>query len=181
MTNESNEIPVLSNCMSRRQLLFRGAAAVTGTVLLSSFPGSNGEALAARVTTYPRLAIGKLSKLNVNEPGWFVYPDKSAANILIKLGEPAGGGIGPDQDIVAFSQICPHMGGPLGGTYKPNDQALGPCPLHQTSFDLTRHGMVIAGHATESLPQIVLELDGDDIYATGILGLLYGRCDNLKS
>ena len=34
--------------------------------------------------------------------------------------------------------------------------------------------MVISGHGTESLPQIVLEIDGDDIYAVGVLGLVYG-------
>jgi arsenite oxidase small subunit len=46
--------------------------------------------------------------------------------------------------------------------------------LHLTTFDLTRHGMVISGHATESLPQIVLEVQGDDIYAVGVQGLVYG-------
>ena len=35
--------------------------------------------------------------------------------------------------------------------------------------------MVISGHATESLPQIILELDGDDLFATGIAGLTYGH------
>jgi arsenite oxidase small subunit len=62
----------------------------------------------------------------------------------------------------------------LQGTYKDAYQALGPCPLHLTTFDLTRHGMVISGHATESLPQIVLEVQGDDIYAVGVQGLVYG-------
>ena len=55
----------------------------------------------------------------------------------------------------------------------------GPCPTHLTTFDLTRHGIVIAGHATESLPQITLEVQGDDIYASGVLGLVFGRRDNL--
>ncbi len=72
------------------------------------------------------------------------------------------------------------MGGVLNASYQPAHQALGPCPLHQTTFDLTRHGMVISGHATESLPQVLLELDGDDIYAVGLIGLIYGRYDNLK-
>ncbi|MFQ5434838.1 MAG: arsenate reductase (azurin) small subunit, partial [Anaerolineae bacterium] len=54
----------------------------------------------------------------------------------------------------------------------------GPCPLHWSTFDLTRHGMVISGHATQGLPQIMLETDGDDIVATGVLGLLYGYYDN---
>ena len=34
--------------------------------------------------------------------------------------------------------------------------------------------MVVSGHATESLPQIVLEINGDDIYAVGVMGLVYG-------
>jgi arsenite oxidase small subunit len=81
---------------------------------------------------------------------------------------------GQKKDIVAFNQQCTHMGGPLDGTYKPQHQVLGPCPLHLTTFDLTRHGMVASGHATESLPQIVLEIKGDDIYAVGVMGLVYG-------
>ena len=38
--------------------------------------------------------------------------------------------------------------------------------------------MVVAGHATMGLPQITLELDGDDIYATGVMGLIFGYFDN---
>ena len=54
----------------------------------------------------------------------------------------------------------------------------GPCPLHLTTFDLTKHGMVVSGHATQGLPQVILELNGRDIFATGMLGLLYGLSDN---
>ena len=97
----------------------------------------------------------------------------------MKLGVPAGGGVGPNDDIVAFNALCTHMGGPLMGTYKKEHKAIGPCPLHLTTFDLIKHGMVIAGHATESLPQVLLEVSGDEIYATGMLGLIYGRARNL--
>jgi arsenite oxidase small subunit len=38
--------------------------------------------------------------------------------------------------------------------------------------------MVIAGHATESLPQARLEVEGDDIYVTGVMGLVYGTQTN---
>jgi arsenite oxidase small subunit len=38
--------------------------------------------------------------------------------------------------------------------------------------------MVVSGHATQGLPQVVLELDGDDIVAVGILGLIFGFHDN---
>ena len=41
--------------------------------------------------------------------------------------------------------------------------------------------MVSGGHGTERLPQILLELDGDNIFAVGMIGLIYGRYDNLES
>ena len=90
------------------------------------------------------------------------------------------GGIGPQRDVVAFNYTCTHQGGSLFGTYKPEDKALGPCPLHLTTFDLVRHGIFISGQAYQSLPQVLLELEGDDIYATGMFGLIYGRFDNLQ-
>ncbi|MEZ6081368.1 MAG: hypothetical protein R3C56_38570 [Pirellulaceae bacterium] len=37
---------------------------------------------------------------------------------------------------------------------------------------------MVAGHATERLPQIILEIDGDQIYATGIVGLLCSYTTN---
>ncbi len=170
-------------CMSRRAFLFRSSAAVVGTVVLPHIPGLRGQAVAAEVARYPRMLIGKLSALKAGTPVNFNYPDKGAnsGSLLIKLGALAGGGIGPDQDVVAFNSLCTHMGGPMAGSYKAEDQVLGPCPLHQSTFDLTRHGMIVGGHATESLPQVLLELEGDDIYAVGMLGLIYGRYDNLKA
>jgi arsenite oxidase small subunit len=70
------------------------------------------------------------------------------------------------------------MGISLQNTYKPEHQAMGPCPAHLTTYDLTRHGMVIAGHATQGLPQVLLELRGDEIWATGVMALIYGFSDN---
>lgn len=159
-------------CMSRRHFLLTGGAAVA-LISLGSFPGS-AEAAQALRATYPKQKIASLSALKVGEPLDFNYPYPDVRNILVKLGVPAGAGIGADHDIVAFNQQCTHMGGPLDGTYKPAHQVLGPCPLHLTTFDLTRHGMVASGHATESLPQIVLEVQGDDVYAVGVMGLVYG-------
>lgn len=159
-------------CMSRRQFLLSGGA-VMAVVGLSGMPGL-AEAAQLLKASYPRQKIGSLSALKSGVPVDFNYPYPDVRNILVKLGVEAGGGIGSQQDIVAFNQQCTHMGGPLDGTYKPEHQVLGPCPLHLTVFDLTRHGMVASGHATESLPQIVLELQGDDIYAVGVMGLVYG-------
>lgn len=162
-------------CLSRRRFLLAGAAVVS----LAALPGlALGAATKALVASYPRRKIGSLSALKAGVPFEFAYPYPDVSNILVKLGAPAGGGIGPDKDVVAFNQQCSHMGGPLQGTYKDQYQVLGPCPLHLTTFDLTRHGMVVSGHASESLPQILLEVQGDDIYATGVMGLIYGYADN---
>ncbi|KAF0141897.1 MAG: Arsenite oxidase small subunit domain-containing protein [Rhodospirillaceae bacterium] len=73
------------------------------------------------------------------------------------------------------------MGGALDGTYRDRHQVLGPCPLHLTTFDLTRHGMVISGHGTEGLPQIIPETAGDEIHAVGVMGLIYSYAANVTS
>lgn len=168
-------------CLSRRQFLFGGGAAAA-TVLLSSFPGflQAKEKPSLRMVGYPRKKIYSVSKLKVDDPVAFTYPHQhpNCSCFLVKLGKEAAGGVGPQKDIVAFSSLCAHMGGPLSGQYKPKYKAIGPCPMHLTTFDLRRHGMVVSGHATESLPQIVLEVKGGAIYATGVMGLLYGFSDN---
>jgi len=169
--------------MSRRAFLFRSTGVVAGTVLLPNIPGFEGQAIAATVARYPRMLIGKLSQLKTGVPVSFNYPDKGGNSgcMLVKLTEKGGGGISREEDVVAFNTICTHMGGDMKGSFKPEHSVLGQCPLHQSTFDLTRHGMIISGHATESLPQVLLELDGDNIYAVGMLGLIYGRYDNLKA
>ena len=170
-------------CPSRRTFLIGSGATVVGTLLLPALPGMNGKALAAQVARYPRLRIGSLSQLKNGKPMRFKYPDKglSASSLLIKLGEPAGGGIGPERDVVAFNALCTHMGAPMSRNYNAEHQVLGPCPFHQSTFDLTRHGIVVSGHGTESLPQVLLETQGDEIHAVGLIGLIYGRYDNLKT
>jgi len=168
-------------CMSRRQFLLSGGAVIT----LASLGGIPGLAEAATMRAlkadYPKVKIGRLSALKQGVPVEFSYPYKDVRNILVRLGAPAGAGAGKDSDVVAFNQQCTHMGGPMQGTYKAQHQVLGPCPLHLTTFDLTRHGMVVSGHGTESLPQIVLETQGDDIYAVGVLGLIYGYSANVTN
>ena len=170
-------------CMSRRQFLLSGGAVIS-LAALGSIPGlglglSEAAPMRALMANYPKVKIGKLSALDRGVPMEFSYPYPDVNNILVKLGAPAGAGVGRDADVVAFNQQCTHMGGPLQGTYKEAYQVLGPCPMHLTTFDLTKHGMVVSGHGTESLPQIVLETVGDDIYAVGVMGLIYGYSANV--
>jgi arsenite oxidase small subunit len=166
--------------VSRRNFLI--ASGVTTTVMVTL---NRGTALAqevpATITTFPRKFIAKLSDLKLDEPVDFTYPDEGAhaESMIVRMGTRAGGGIGPDEDVVAFNYACTHQGGSLFGSYKKDTKSLGACPLHLSTYDLTRHGILISGQAYQSLPQVLLELEGDDIYATGIFGLIFGRYDNL--
>jgi arsenite oxidase small subunit len=141
-------------------------------------PGQPG-AIPAVVTAHPRVKVATLSELSDGDVIDFKYPSEQSAVSLVKLGRRADGGIGPDGDVVAFGTDCTHMGCPLAGTFKVEYGILGPCGCHFTTFDLGRRGSVVLGQATENLPQILLDLDGDDIYAVGTLGILYGFRDNL--
>ena len=163
-------------CMGRRQFLLTGAAATVCTLIL---PGVGPSEVQALEMAYPRKRIGKVSQLQEGVQINFSYPDAATSNFLVKLGVEGGRGVGAGKDIVAFNSLCTHMGGPLTGLYQHEHKAAGPCPFHLTTFDLSRYGIVIAGHASESLTQVMLEVDGDDIYATGFAGLVYGKHANL--
>lgn len=176
-----SECDPVERVVSRRSFLKLGGATIV-TLTLPLYLQKNGlpATFKAQKVEYPRQTIGQLSALKSGDPVSFSYPwdHPAATNFLIKLDEPAGGGIGPDMNVVAFNSFCPHQGGPLAGQFHEDLGVAGPCPLHLTTFDLTRHGMVISGHATQGLPQIVLEAVGDDIVATGVMGLIFGYYDN---
>lgn len=172
-------------CMlNRRQfLMYSGTAAVAAsTISISLFPG---EAQAkARVVAYPRKKVAQMSQLQDNQPLDFNYPDDSANSqcFVVKMGgAKAGGGVGSQRDVVAYSYLCTHQGGPMNGKYQVvgEHRVLGQCPLHLSTYDLTRHGIIVSGQAYQSIPQVLLEVDGDDVYAVGIMGLLFGRNQNL--
>jgi len=129
------------------------------------------------IEEYPKTKIATIDNVGT-EPLDFSYPLEDHENFLVKLGEPARGGVGPDNDIVAFNYTCTHMGCPMTDTYDAETSSLGPCGCHMTRFDLTNHGQVIMGHATQDLPQILLSVEDGDIYALGVTGLIYGFSNN---
>ncbi len=168
------EKPTTFPCLSRRSFIFSGTAAATCMFFLPS--GLSKEPVPGIRVRYPQKKIASVSALQEGMPISFTYiNDDFGSNFLVKLGQEAGGGVGPHNDIVAFNGVCTHMGGNLSGLYKHQYKAVGPCPLHLTSFDLTRFGMVLSGHASESLPQVTLKIEGDNIYAIGFQGLVYGQ------
>lgn len=162
--------------MDRRQFLLTSGAA-TFTIMVTVNAGTVvARQVPALVSTYPRRRITTLSALKQGDPISFLYPEACAQsdNILVKLGHPAGGGVGPLKDVVAFNHTCRAS---VSDLYKHATKSLGPCPHQHAVYDLARHGLQVAGVPMQSLPQVMLELDGDDIYAVGIFGLIH-ECES---
>ena len=165
-------------CMARRQFLVLGGAGAASLGVLGP-RDAMGQAAELVGSRYEPRVIGRLSELTREAPIEFTYPTDDIYNFLFRLGERAGGGIGPGEDVVAFNQQCPHQGAYLyEELFQARHAVFGPCPLHLSTFDLTKFGMIASGHATSSLPQITLVADGDDIVATGVQGVFWGWSEN---
>lgn len=165
--------------VSRRTFLKSGtgAAAVIGAagVGLTSTPA---HADASTTLDYPAATVGKAADMVVNEVTSFSYPDTSSPCTAIRTGSPVPGGVGPDQDIVAYSTLCTHMGCPVA--YEADTKVF-KCGCHYSMFDAEKGGQMISGQATEDLPRVLLEYnaDTDTVTAVGIDGLIYGRQANI--
>jgi arsenite oxidase small subunit len=128
---------------------------------------------------FPKVMIATVDSLKVNVPVSFYYPLDNEASILVKVGQPAQGGVGPDKDIVAFSNICQHLGCiydfQAPGTSPPCEPSFiakipqGYCCCHGSQYDFLTAATVIGGPAPHPVPQVILEVDSSgNIYATGM-------------
>ena len=129
---------------------------------------------------FPVIKIANLSDLQVGTPVNFNYPLQETPNIIVKLGVQAEGGVGPDSDIVAFSQVCQHLGCIYGfvdtsssPTCNSSYKASGPvgyCCCHGSIYDLENGAKVIGGPAPRPVPQVILHFDTNtgNIFATGM-------------
>jgi arsenite oxidase small subunit len=163
--------------VGRRQFLRGGAIAATGAATASLLPSRAKAAAGKERVDYPSSRLANLSDLQPNQPFDVVYPDSDAPGVLLKLGKPVEGGVGPDGDIVGFTTICPHKGFPMA--YVAEERTFN-CPGHYSRFDAEKGGQQIWGQATQNLPQYLLRVDDNgDIYAEGVDELLYGRLSNV--
>lgn len=163
-------------------LLAAGAAGSVVRSLISPTP-SGGLAPA----TFPKVQIKNLNdgslitlgSLAVGVPIIFNYPLDTEPNVIVKLGQKATNGVGPDGDVVAFSLVCQHLGCIWGflppGTSPPCNMAykaaepVGYCCCHGSQFDLANAARVIGGPSPRPQPQVSLEVDASGaIYAVGM-------------
>jgi arsenite oxidase small subunit len=164
--------------VGRRQFLRGSTTTAAGAAAVLAAGGAKAAAPvgAARVT-YPSSRLANLAELKVDAPVDVTYPDPDAPGVLLKLGKPVPGGVGPDGDVVGFTTLCPHKGYPL--QYDSRDRTL-TCPGHYSRFDPEKGGLEVWGHATQNLPQYTLRVDETgDVHAEGIDELLYGRLSNV--
>lgn len=169
----------MSSEISRRQSLKVSGAltATAGVASMSSAEAATPEQTRATLP-YPSKVVATATKLKVDAPQSFSYPDASSPCTLVKTGKAVPGGVGPDRDIVAYSTLCAHMGCPV--TYDAA-QRLFKCPCHFSVFDAELSGQMVCGQATDNLPQIQLSYNAKDetVAAVGVTGLIYGRQANL--
>lgn len=163
--------------LSRRDFLKTSGAGAAAAGTAAWVP-RQAAAQTATTLDYPHKPVALLSELVENQPVTFTYPDAGSPCVLLKTGRPVQGGVGPDGDIVAYSQLCTHMGCPIAydgeaRTFK--------CGCHFSIFDPEMNGQMVDGQATENLPRVLLAINEDDgsIEAVAIDGLIYGRRSNL--
>jgi arsenite oxidase small subunit len=165
--------------VGRRQFLRGGAIGAVGAAAATVLPAAPVQAQSLARVEYPVNRLGNIAELTVNDPFDIAYPDDDSPGVLIRMGTPVQGGVGPDGDIVAFSVLCPHKGWML--SYHAADKTLN-CPGHFSRFDCEAGGQQTWGHATQNLPQFKLRVDdAGDIFADGVDELIYGRLSNVLS
>lgn len=164
--------------IGRRQFLRGGALAAAGAATATvAVPATQANAAGMARVEYPANRLANITDLVLNEPLDVAYPDEDAPGVLLKLGKAVEGGVGPENDIVGFSTVCPHKGFPLA--YNSERRTLN-CPGHYSVFDCEAGGQQTWGQATQNLPQYILRVDEQgEIYADGVDELLYGRLSNV--
>jgi nitrite reductase/ring-hydroxylating ferredoxin subunit len=103
----------------------------------------------------PIRKVASLSALTVGQTLVFSYPGPHDLCVLVRLAEDT---------LVAYSQKCTHLS--CAVVPRPAEGVLH-CPCHEGYFDL-RTGRVMAGPPPRPLPKILLEVRGDDVFATGV-------------
>ena len=162
--------------LKRRNFLKGGVA---GIVAASGLVGDSEKAEAETTkpsSSYPKLKIAAVDSIAPQTEIFFDYPDENSPAVLLRLDQSADGGIGPNREIVAFSMLCTHKGCPVN--YVKDRKAL-VCPCHWSSFDPAKSGRMVIGQASQSLPQMQLDIKDGMVRAIGVDGLIYGRHTNI--
>lgn len=100
-------------------------------------------------------AVAKVIDLEPGKALAFSYPRPSDLCLLVQK---------PDGDYVAYSRRCTHLSCPVD--YQPDKHRLF-CPCHNGAFSVD-DGRVLQGPPPHPLPQVLVEVRGEEIWATGV-------------
>ena len=106
-------------------------------------------------TAWPRMVIGRASEIQPGTVRCFAYPEPTDACILVRR---------TNGEFSAFSQKCTHLS---CAVYYAAEKDRLECPCHEGYFSAA-NGRVLQGPPPRPLPQIVLEQNGDELFATGL-------------
>jgi Rieske Fe-S protein len=114
-----------------------------------------GKAMFSRSEPAKGRKVGTLSQVPVGGAMTFAYPAEHDTCILLRTGE---------RELLAYSQKCTHLSCAVVPDQK-NDCLH--CPCHEGNFEIAT-GRPISGPPRRPLPKILLELRGEEIWATGV-------------
>ena len=130
--------------------------------------------------SWPVIKIANISSLDTTKPLLFNYPLVDTPCVLVKCGRTAENGVGPDSDIVAFSNVCQHLGC-IYSALTPNlsppcnsafvaSAPEGYCCCHGGQYDFLNDAKVLSGPPPRPVPRVILKYDNStgDIYAIGM-------------
>ena len=138
-------------CVSRRQLMVGGAAAVASTVAAcSSSPQPGTRSPTGGASNAPE-APGRVLAALTEVPVGGAVSAKDATGAPIVLARPAAA------RVAAFSAVCTHM----GCTVAPAGSELH-CPCHGSRFEAAT-GKVLGGPATRPLPPVTVHVANGEI------------------
>jgi arsenite oxidase small subunit len=104
---------------------------------------------------HPRKKIAETAALQIGGAVEFHYPGEHESALLIRLGE---------HEYRAYQNACTHLKCPV---FWSRDEDKMVCPCHHGYFDV-RTGKPTAGPPRRALPEIIIEVEGAAIYATGV-------------
>ncbi|MDV3278350.1 MAG: Rieske 2Fe-2S domain-containing protein [Nitrososphaerales archaeon] len=148
--------------------------------VLAFVPAPGAGAGTTIALAWPEIKLANISALDPSKPLRFNYPLVDTPSVLVKCGQKADNGVGPDSDIVAFSDICQHLGCFYSvltpGSSPPCDSSFsaaapqGYCCCHGGQYDFVHGAKVIGGPPPRPVPQVTLRYDAGtgDVYAIGM-------------
>ncbi|MBN9504121.1 MAG: hypothetical protein BGO01_02550 [Armatimonadetes bacterium 55-13] len=140
--------------VSRREF-FKFMTLASGGLAVGSVAMAAWSKLPRNERTFEPSSIAMRTDLQPGKALAFSYPRPKDLCILVQK---------PDGSYVAYSRRCTHLSCPVD--YQPDKDRLF-CPCHNGAFSI-EDGHVLQGPPPHPLPQIMLEIRGDEIWAVGV-------------